>query len=131
MRKVWSICMALLFLALLLPGKAVQAADLDEHPMLLVMPFKLKAPVTWNRFSEYAGTAEEKIVGVLVDTQRFDVRAQKNITKVVNAQSQQHTGLEKAGRGGTFGGIRGAEYIVISALKRLTEKTTRGGVTRD
>lgn len=38
MRKVWSICMALLFLALLLPGKAAQAADLDEHPTLLVMP---------------------------------------------------------------------------------------------
>lgn len=131
MRKVWSICMALLFLALLLPGKAVQAADLDEHPTLLVMPFKLKAPVTWNRFSEYAGTAEEKIVGVLVDTQRFDVRAQEDLADVVDAQSQQHTGLETAGRGGTFGGIRGADYLVIGALTSLTAKTTRGGVTRD
>lgn len=130
MRKIWSVCIALLFLAMLLPGTAARAADLDEHPTLLVMPFKLKAPATWDHFSEYAGTAEEKIVGVLLDTQRFDVRTQEDLADVVDAQSQQHTGLETVGRGGSFGGIQGADYLVVGSLTSLTAKTTRGGVTR-
>lgn len=128
MKKILSLCLAFV---LALPLAIAQAAEIDEHPTLVVMPFKLKAPVRWDGFTEYAGAAEDKLVGVLLDTGRFEVRAQDDLAAVVGAQSEQQSGLETAGRGAALGDIKGADFLVVGSLTSLTAKTESGSVANE
>jgi uncharacterized protein involved in formation of curli polymers len=98
------------------------AASLYDMPSIKVMPFRNKAPISWEYNREDGLIASDYAQQALVNTQRFTPYDAENLDQILQEQSLGMTGVVDPDSAPEVGKLQGADFLVFGTVTGLSTK---------
>ena len=98
------------------------AASLYDMPSIKVLPFKNKAPTSWEFSRDDAQSASDYATMALINTQKFMLYDAENLDLTLQEQSLGMTGLVDPDSAPQVGKLQGADFLVYGTVTGLSTK---------